>query len=419
MHDFQYQGNELFCEEVPIRQVVEQVGSPCYIYSHRTLIRHFQAFEEAFKAIPHLVAFAMKANSNIAVLRVLAREGCGADIVSGGELFRALKAGVPPQKMVFAGVGKSEEEIQYALKSNILMFNVESPNELQHINTVAGALGMRARVALRINPDIDPQTHPYISTGLKKSKFGIRSDRALEEFEIAQQLPYIEVVGVHKHIGSQLTKINPFVDSLKKILELIGILQGKGFNIQYLNIGGGLGITYSDETPPHPKDLAEAISPLLSTIKCHLIMEPGRSIVGNAGILVTKVLYNKDAETKRFVIVDAAMNDLLRPSLYEAHHDILPVMKNESAPVNTVDVVGPICESGDFLAKDRKMGESKQGDLLAVMSAGAYGFTMSSNYNSRPRVPEVLVKGKDIMVIRKRESFEDLIRGESIPEVFA
>ncbi|MDR4494243.1 MAG: diaminopimelate decarboxylase [Nitrospirales bacterium] len=419
MHDFQYQGNELYCEEVPVRRVVEQVGSPCYIYSHRTLIRHFHAFEEAFQAIPHLVAYAMKANSNIAVLRVLAREGCGADIVSGGELFRALKAGVSPQKMVFAGVGKSEEEIRYALQSNILMFNVESPGELQHINTVAGALGMRARVALRINPDIDPQTHPYISTGLKKSKFGIRSDRALEEFEIAHQLPHIEVVGVHKHIGSQLTKINPFVDSLKKILELIGILQAKGFNIQYLNIGGGLGITYSDETPPHPRDLAEAISPLLSTIKCHLIMEPGRSIVGNAGILVTKVLYNKDAETKRFVIVDAAMNDLLRPSLYEAHHDILPVMKNESVPVNTVDVVGPICESGDFLAKDRKMRESKQGDLLAVMSAGAYGFTMSSNYNSRPRVPEVLVKGKAIMVIRKRESFEDLLRGETIPEVFA
>ena len=419
MHDFEYRGNELFCEDVPVREIVQQVGSPCYIYSHRTLLRHFLAFEDAFKNIPHLVAFAMKANSNLAVLRVLAREGCGADIVSGGELFRALKAGVPPQKMVFAGVGKSAEEIQFALKSNILMFNVESPGELLHINEVAGSLGMRARVALRINPDIDPQTHPYISTGLKKSKFGIRADRALEEFDIAQQLPHIDVVGVHKHIGSQLTKINPFVDALKKILELIGILQTKGFNIQYLNIGGGLGITYSDETPPHPKDLAAAISPLLATVNCHLIMEPGRSIVGNAGILVTKVLYNKEAETKRFVIVDAAMNDLLRPSLYDAHHDILPVLKDESAPVNAVDVVGPICESGDFLAKDRKMGQLKQGDLLAVMSAGAYGFTMSSNYNSRPRVPEVLIKGQAIMIIRQRESYEDLIRGESIPEVLA
>lgn len=419
MHDFEYRGNELYCEDVPVRQIVEQVGSPCYIYSHHTLIRHFHAFEEAFKDIPHLVAFAMKANSNLAVLRVLAREGCGADIVSGGELFRAIKAGVPPQKMVFAGVGKSAEEIQYALQSDILMFNVESPGELLHINDVAGSLGIRARVALRINPDIDPQTHPYISTGLKKSKFGIRADRALEEFDIARELPHIDVVGVHKHIGSQLTKIQPFVDALKKILELIGTLQSKGFNIRYLNIGGGLGITYSDETPPHPRDLAKAISPLLRTVNCHLIMEPGRSIVGNAGILVTKVLYNKDAETKRFVIVDAAMNDLLRPSLYEAHHDILPVRKDESVPVNTVDVVGPICESGDFLAKDRKMGQLKPGDLLAVMSAGAYGFTMSSNYNSRPRVPEILIKGQEIMIIRQRESLEDLIRGESIPEALA
>jgi diaminopimelate decarboxylase len=419
MHDFQYRGNELFCEEVPLRRIVDQVGSPCYIYSHRTLIRHFQAFEDAFQNIPHIVAFAMKANSNLAVLRILAKEGCGADIVSGGELYRALKAGVSPQKIVFAGVGKSTEEIRYALQSNILMFNVESPGELRQLNEVAGALGTKARVALRINPDIDPQTHPYISTGLKKSKFGIGADRALEEFEAAQQLSHIEVVGVHKHIGSQLTKIQPFVDSLKKILELIDALQRKGFNIQYLNIGGGLGITYSDETPPHPKDLAQAISPLLQTISCRLILEPGRSIVGNAGILVTKVLYNKEGETKRFVIVDAAMNDLLRPSLYEAHHDILPVMKNASAQVNAVDVVGPICESGDFLAKDRKLSQPQPGDLLAVMSAGAYGFTMSSNYNSRPRVPEVLIKEDKIMIIRQRETFEDLIRGESIPEIFA
>jgi diaminopimelate decarboxylase len=419
MHDFQYRGNELFCEEVPLRRIVEQVGSPCYIYSHRTLTRHFQAFEDAFQSIPHIVAFAMKANSNLAVLRILAKEGCGADIVSGGELYRALQAGVSPQKIVFAGVGKSTEEIRYALQSNILMFNVESPGELRQINEVAGALGTKARVALRINPDIDPQTHPYISTGLKKSKFGIGADRALEEFEAAQQLSHIEVVGVHKHIGSQLTKIQPFVDALKKILELIDALQSKGFNIQYLNIGGGLGITYSDETPPHPKDLAQAISPLLQTIPCRLILEPGRSIVGNAGILVTKVLYNKEGETKRFVIVDAAMNDLLRPSLYEAHHDILPVMKNASAQVNTVDVVGPICESGDFLAKDRKLSQPQPGDLLAVMSAGAYGFTMSSNYNSRPRVPEVLIKEDTIMIIRQRETFEDLIRGESIPEIFA
>jgi len=419
MHDFHYQGEELFCEEVPIRQVAGQVGTPCYIYSHRTLIRHFHAFDQAFQAIPHIVAFAMKSNSNLTVLRLLAREGSGADIVSGGELFRALQAGISPNKIVFAGVGKSKEEIRYALESDILMFNVESPGELQQINAVAGAMGRRARVALRINPDIDPQTHPYISTGLKKSKFGIGADQALGEFAAAGKLPHIEVVGVHSHIGSQLTQVTPFVDALKKAIALIQTLQANGVHIQYLNIGGGLGITYSDETPPHPKELAAAISPLLQTVSCQIIMEPGRSIVGNAGILVTKVLYNKDGANKRFVIVDAAMNDLLRPSLYEAHHDIQPVMKNESSVVNTVDVVGPICESGDFLAKDRKMPQSQPGDLLAVMSAGAYGFTMSSNYNSRPRVPEVLVKGKDIILIRKRESYEDLIRGESIPEVFS
>jgi len=419
MHDFRYQGDELFCEEVPIQKIAEQVGTPCYVYSHRTLIRHFHAFDQAFQAIPHIVAFAMKSNSNLAVLRLLAKEGSGADIVSGGELFRALRAGIPPTKIVFAGVGKSKEEIRYALESDILMFNVESPGELQQINEVAGAMGLPARVALRINPDIDPQTHPYISTGLKKSKFGIGADRALEEFDTAGKLPHIKVVGVHSHIGSQLTQVTPFVDALKKAIALIQTLQAKGVHIQYLNIGGGLGITYSDETPPHPKELAEAISPLLQTVSSQIIMEPGRSIVGNAGILVTKVLYNKDGANKRFVIVDAAMNDLLRPSLYDAHHDIQPVIKNESSVVNTVDVVGPICESGDFLAKDRKMPQSQPGDLLAVMSAGAYGFTMASNYNSRPRVPEVLVKGKVIMVIRKRESYEDLIRGESIPEVFS
>ena len=419
MHDFRYQGDELFCEEVPIQKIAEQVGTPCYVYSHRTLIRHFHAFDQAFQAIPHIVAFAMKSNSNLAVLRLLAKEGSGADIVSGGELFRALRAGIAPNKIVFAGVGKSKEEIRYALESDILMFNVESPGELQQINEVAGAMGLPARVALRINPDIDPQTHPYISTGLKKSKFGIGADRALEEFDTAGKLPHIKVVGVHSHIGSQLTQVTPFVDALKKAITLIQTLQAKGVHIQYLNIGGGLGITYSDETPPHPKELAEAISPLLQTVSCQIIMEPGRSIVGNAGILVTKVLYNKDGANKRFVIVDAAMNDLLRPSLYDAHHDIQPVIKNESSVVNTVDVVGPICESGDFLAKDRKMPQSQPGDLLAVMSAGAYGFTMASNYNSRPRVPEVLVKGKVIMVIRKRESYEDLIQGESIPKIFS
>jgi diaminopimelate decarboxylase len=419
MHDFHYKGDALFCEEVSIQHIVEQVGTPCYIYSHRTLIRHFHAFDDAFHNIPHIVAYAMKANSNIAILKLLAKEGSGADIVSGGELFRALKAEVPSNKIVFAGVGKSSEEIRYALESKILMFNVESPSEILQINEVAKSMGIRANVALRINPDIDPQTHPYISTGLKKSKFGIAADQALKEFKTANQLSNIDVVGVHCHIGSQLTQVTPFVDAIKKILSLIQSLQSEGVKIRYMNIGGGLGITYSDETPPHPKELAEAISPLLQTTSCQIIMEPGRSIAGNAGILVTRVLYNKMGANKHFVIVDAAMNDLLRPSLYDAHHDIQPVLKNESAPVNTVDVVGPICESGDFLAKDRKMPQPQSGDLLAVMSAGAYGFTMASNYNSRPKIPEVLVKEDKIMVIRQRETYEDLIRGESIPEIFA
>lgn len=416
MHDFHYLEDQLYCEEVPIEEIVHKVGTPCYIYSHRTLIRHFRAFDKAFDAIPHTIAYAMKANSNIAILRLMANEGSGADIVSGGELFRAMKAGVPPTKIVFAGVGKSETEIEQALKADILMFNVESAGELLMINDVAGKMGIPARVALRINPDIDPKTHPYISTGLKKSKFGIGADRALEEFKSATALPHIEVVGVHCHIGSQLTELTPFTDALKKILGLIETLKTQGIDIRYLNIGGGLGITYSNEIPPHPKDLASAISPLLQDVKCQLIMEPGRSIVGNAGIMVTRVLYNKETEAKQFVVVDAAMNDLLRPSLYEAYHEVQHVRKPSGGKLKTVDVVGPICESGDFLAKERAIPETNAGDLLAVMSAGAYGFTMASNYNSRPRVPEVLVKEHEIHVIRLREDYDDLIRGETFPE---
>lgn len=415
MHDFQYRHGELFCEDVPLSRVAKEVGTPFYVYSHATLVRHFRAVDSAFQSVPHIIAFAMKANSNLAILRLMAREGSGADIVSGGELYRALKAGVPPSKIVFAGVGKSREEIRYALKSGILMFNVESSDELRVIDDVAAELRMKARVALRVNPDVDPKTHPYISTGLKKSKFGISADRALEEFKLASSLKHIDVAGVHKHIGSQLTDIAPFVDALKKVLELVEQVKAQGINIRYINIGGGLGITYADEKPPEPKDLAAAISPLLRDLKCTVIMEPGRVIVGNAGALVTKVLYQKTSDAKRFIIVDAAMNDLIRPSLYGAYHDIKPVREMPAAKSVTVDVVGPVCESGDFLAKDRAMPEVKAGDLLAVMSAGAYGFVMASNYNSRPRVPEVLVRGKEIHVIRKRESLADLVRGETIP----
>jgi diaminopimelate decarboxylase len=416
MHDFEYRQGELYCEDVPLSRIVKEVGSPCYVYSHRTLVRHFRAYDDAFKNIPHIVAFAMKSNSNLAILRLMAKEGSGVDIVSGGELYRAMKAGVPASKIVFAGVGKTPEEIRDALKADILMFNVESPAELQAINDVAASMGMKARVALRINPDIDPKTHPYISTGLKKSKFGIAAERAIEEFKAASALNHIEVVGVHKHIGSQLTEVTPFVEALKKVLGLVQALKEQGIDVHYINIGGGLGITYSDETPPHPKDLAEAISPLVRDLKCVLIMEPGRVIVGNAGVLVTKVLYTKEGEAKRFLIVDAAMNDLIRPSLYGAYHDIRPLYENTThAPRHIVDVVGPVCESGDFLAKDRHMPEMKVGELMAVMSAGAYGFVMSSNYNSRPRVPEILVSEGQIHVIRARETYDDLIRGEQIP----
>jgi len=420
MHDFQYREGELYCEDVPLSRIAKEVGTPCYIYSHHTLVRHFRVYDGAFKNIPHIVAFAMKANSNLAVLRLMAKEGSGVDIVSGGELYRALKAGVPPTKIVFAGVGKKAEEIAEALKADILMFNVESSAELQAINEVAASLGVKARVALRINPDIDPKTHPYISTGLKKSKFGIAADRAIEEFKAAAAFSHIKVVGLHAHIGSQLTQVTPFVESLKKVLVLVQALAEQGIPLRYINIGGGLGITYSDETPPEPKDLAEAISPLVRDLKCVLIMEPGRVIVGNAGVLLTKVLYAKDGEAKRFLIVDAAMNDLIRPSLYDAYHDIRPVYEAAAhGEKKTVDVVGPVCESGDFLAKDRVMPALNAGDLMAVMSAGAYGFVMSSNYNSRPRVPEVLVHEGQIHVIRSRESYEDLVRGEEIPEFLA
>lgn len=415
MHDFHYHNDALFCEDVPLERLAKEQGTPCYIYSHATLTRHFQAFDQAFAAVPHLIAFAMKANSNLAILRLMASLGSGADIVSGGELFRASQAGIPPSKIVFAGVGKSPEEIAYALDSDILLFNVESPAELQAINDVARGKGLRARVALRVNPDIDPRTHPYITTGLKKSKFGIGADRALEEFTTAAALPNVEVIGVHAHIGSQLTQVSPFVDSLKRVVGLIETLKEQGIPIRYLNIGGGLGITYSDETPPLPTEYAEAIMPLLQASQCEIIMEPGRVIAGNAGVMLTHVLYIKETGAKNFAIVDAAMNDLLRPSLYQAHHDILPVRQVPNASEAVFDVVGPVCESGDFLAQGRTLPAVKAGDLLAVMSAGAYGFTMASNYNSRPRVPEILVKGGESFVIRDRETFDDLVRGERIP----
>lgn len=414
MHDFNYKNGELYCEDVPVRTVAQRVGTPFYLYSSKTLASHFRAFDSAFAGVPHLICFALKSNSNSAVIRLLGREGAGADIVSGGELFRALRAGIEPKKIVYAGVGKKRKEIEEALKAGILMFNVESGEELVALDRIAKEMRTIARIALRVNPDIDPGTHPYISTGLKENKFGIPIDHALEFYQIAKSLENVEVVGVHQHIGSQITEVRPFVDALEKLVGFVGELKSAGINITSINVGGGLGITYKDETPPLPKDVAQAIRPLLNNCGCTIVMEPGRAIVGNAGVLVTSALYHKDSGEKRFLIVDAGMNDLIRPSLYEAYHDIRPVIESVAAAA-AVDVVGPICESGDFLGKDRKMPEIRQGDLLAVMSAGAYGFSMSSNYNSRPRAAEVLVRGKDYFIVRDRETYADLVKGETMP----
>jgi diaminopimelate decarboxylase len=414
MHFFKYRSGELYAEEVSVKQLARKYGTPLYIYSYNTLLRHFRAYDDAFDDYPHIICFAVKSNSNTAVLRLFAKNGGGADIVSGGELHVALTAGIQPKKMVYAGVGKTEEEIKYALRSGILMFNVESEDELREIDRVAGGMKMKAPVALRINPDIDPETHPYIATGLKEHKFGIPIEDALEYYKLALRLKNILVLGVHKHIGSQITKVSPFVDALKRILVLIDELGMQGVKIKYLDIGGGLGISYRDEEPPVPKDLAKNLIPLLRGRRLTLIMEPGRSIVGNAGILVTKTLYLKKGEEKEFLIVDAGMNDLIRPSLYNAYHQILPVVKNNRSTV-LCDVVGPICESGDFLARERELRRVRRGEYLAVMSAGAYAFSMSSNYNSRPRAAEVLVRGREHFLIRKRETHGDLIRNEAIP----
>lgn len=415
MHDFQYRGNDLYCEDFPIVEIAKEVGTPFYLYSLNTLEQHFQAFDQSFSQVDHLVCYSAKANSNIAILRIFVRRGAGIDVVSGGEIFRALKAGTPPERIVYSGVGKRVDEIEYALELPILMFNVESTQELIIIDRLAGQMGTKARVSLRVNPDVDPRTHPYIATGLKKNKFGINLQKSVDEYLLANTLPHIKVVGVSCHIGSQLTEVDPFVESVRRIKELILRLRREGINIRYIDLGGGLGITYHQEEPPHPRDYAQALLHELGDIDCTLILEPGRVIVGNAGILVTKVLYTKDTGEKNFIIVDAAMNDLIRPSLYGSYQRIQPVWKKDRLEI-VADVVGPICESADFLARDRKIGKVEPGELLAVMSAGAYGFSMSSNYNSRPRAAEVLVHKDRFYIIRQREDYEDLIKGEFIPD---
>lgn len=415
MHFFEYKDRQLYCEGIPIRQIAEKVGTPFYLYSYRTLVRHFTVFNDAFKGIPHLICYSAKANSNLALLRLFINLGGGVDVVSGGELFRAIKGGADSQKIVFSGVGKREDEIEYALKTGILMFNVESSQELQVINEVAGRIGKKAAIAIRVNPDIDPKTHPYISTGLKQNKFGIDILRAPMAYRLASQLSNLKIVGIDCHIGSQLVEVEPIIEALRRLKQLVENLRKEGMEIQYLDLGGGLGITYEDEEPPHPVEYASNILEELRGFGCTLILEPGRVIVGNAGVLVSKVLYTKENEEKRFVIVDAGMNDLVRPSYYGSYHQILPV-KEETREEIVADVVGPLCESSDFLAKGRKMAILHSGELIAVMSAGAYGFSMSTNYNSRPRIAEVLVRDDQMFVIRQRESYEDLIRGEEIPE---
>jgi diaminopimelate decarboxylase len=413
MHFFQHKAGVLHCEECSVEAIAREVGTPFYLYSYRTLVRHFQAFDSAFQDLPHLVCYSAKANSNMAVLRTFVTMGGGVDIVSGGELFRALHAGADPGEIVYSGVGKREDEIRYALQQGILMFNVESYQELLVINGIASTMGIQAPVALRINPDIDPHTHPYIATGIKKAKFGIDIDWALEWYREAKGLSHLAIRGVSCHLGSQLTETGPFVEALKRVKELVLKLKGEGIEIKYVDLGGGLGITYHQEEPPDPREYAHAIIEEGKDLPCTFIFEPGRVLVGNAGILVTQVLYIKEGE-KNFVVVDAAMNDLVRPTLYGSYQEIVPIQEKKGDEM-VADMVGPICESGDFLARDRVMPRFAPGDLVAVMSAGAYGFAMSSNYNARPRVAEVLVKDDAFHLIRERESYADLIRGERIP----
>ena len=414
MDHFEYRNGRLHAEAVPVADIVAAVGTPCYIYSRATIERHWRAFDQAFGAHPHLVCYAVKANSNLAVLNVLARLGSGFDIVSGGELARVLTAGGDPGKIVFSGVGKRRDELEKALKVGIRCFNVESAAELELLERVAAERGQRAPISLRINPDVDANTHPYISTGLKQNKFGIDPEQALVLYERAAASPHLEIVGVDCHIGSQLTKVAPFVDALERVLALVARLEERGIRLHHLDLGGGLGIRYRDEEPPLPAEHAAALMQRLRGQPYEVLIEPGRAIVGNAGILVTRVELLKQGDEKSFAVVDAAMNDLLRPALYSAWQAIIPVESRATGELRRYDVVGPICETGDFLGKDREL-NIEPGDLLAVRSAGAYGFAMSSNYNSRPRAAEVMVDGERFQIVRQRETIEELYAGESTP----
>jgi diaminopimelate decarboxylase len=412
MDHFQYSGDILHAEQVPLGAIAERFGTPCYVYSRATLERHWHAFDAAFKRHRHLICFAVKANANLAVLNVLARLGSGFDIVSVGELERVLAAGGEAGKVIFSGVGKREDEIRRALEAGIRCFNAESKAELLRIDRIAGEVGSIAPVSLRVNPDVDARTHPYIATGLKESKFGIDIHAADEVYQQAAALSNLRVIGIDCHIGSQLTQLAPFVDALGRVLELADRLEGFGIPIAHLDLGGGLGIRYTDERPPEPSEYAEVLDRYLDGRDYEVILEPGRAIAGNAGILLTRVEYLKVKEHRRFAIVDAAMNDLLRPALYQARQEICPVVRGGSGDRGLYDIVGPVCETGDFLGKDRDL-TLNSGDLLAVRSSGAYGFTMSSNYNSRPRAAEVMVDGGAAYLVRRRESLHDLYAGES------
>src|SRR5579863_4995901 len=413
MNYFSYKDNRLFAEDVAISDLAERLGTPLYVYSARTLRRHFRVLNDAFKGTDSLTCFAMKALSNLSVLKLFADLGAGFDIVSVGELMRCLRAGAEPAKIVFSGVGKTDEEIEAALKARILMINVESRPELHRISEIAQRMRVNAPVSLRVNPDLDPGTHPHISTGHRDSKFGVPLSQVREYYAEGRTLPNLDLAGLSTHIGSQITETAPFIEAGHKVAAIVKGLRADGIALKYLDLGGGLGIPYQEEPPP-PSEYAAALLGPLRGIGLKFIIEPGRVLVGNAGVLVTKVLYNKETDVKRFIVIDGAMNDLIRPVLYEAFHDIRPVVKRGGGRIVTADVVGPVCDSGDFFARERELPEARTGDLLAVMSAGAYGFVMASNYNSRPRPAEVIVNGSEFAVVRQRDSFEDIIRGEKL-----
>ena len=413
MDFFTYKHHMLHCEDVHLRDIADEIGTPTYVYSHRTLTRHANVIDGSWEGFDHLTCYSVKANSNLAILQVLAQAGLGADIVSGGELHRALRAGFAADRIVYSGVGKTESELRYALRQGILAFNVESLGELEALNRIAAGERRAAPVNLRINPDVDPETHPKIATGLKSAKFGIPHSRAVDAYKRAAELEWIDVIGIDAHIGSSLTSVQPFVEAANRLMGLVDAIRAEGIELSVIDIGGGLGITYDVEEPPSPAEWSGAVGEVLSGAGLKILSEPGRSMVGNVGVLLTEVLYLKENEGKNFIVVDAGMNDLVRPSMYDSYHRVQPVFLRERAEI-VADIVGPICETGDVLARERAILTPNEGDYLAVMSAGAYGFTMASQYNSHPRPAEVLVRGSNWQVVRDRESYDDLVRGERL-----